>query len=43
MRKYGYHEVATEKIQEARELIGRLLPALEEDQLPPVTLGTLGQ
>ena len=41
MRKYGYHEVASEKLAQSMEIIGRLFPALEMDQLPEITLATL--
>ena len=41
MRKYGYHEAAGEKLIQSAEVIGRLFPALEMDQLPEITLATL--
>lgn len=41
VKKYGWHEAASEKLQSANEVINRLLPALELDQLDEVTLGTL--
>jgi len=41
MKKYGYHEAASEKLQQANEVISRLYPALEMDQLPAMNVGTL--
>lgn len=41
MKKYGFHEVAGEKLTSAQEIIGRLFSALELDQLDEMTTDTL--
>jgi hypothetical protein len=42
LRTYGFHEVASEKLMQAKETISRQLSELEIDQLPDVTMSSLG-